>query len=380
MLRIGIVAGEASGDYLAADLIRRMREIRPDLIVEGIGGPRLQSVGCQILYPSAHLAVMGLTEVAGRYVQLRRIRAQLADYFRKSPPDVFIGVDAPDFNIGLEQVLHSAGIKTVHYVSPSVWAWRQYRIRKIKQSVDLMLTLFPFEAACYQKQGVPVAYVGHPLADRIDPETDRARWRHSLALPTDRKIVAVMPGSRYTELNRMLPVFLRTLSWCVENRNDLIFVAGALNEDTKDLIVRYQAKLGLADLPLQVHINKTQEILAAADVALLTSGTITLEAMLNKLPMVVAYRMNWLSYRVIRAMVSVEFAAIPNLLAGKRLVAEYLQHACQPEAMGHELLRWLEDNSAVSQLTDEFQSIHMRLRQNASLRAAERIHAHFGFS
>ena len=188
MLRIGIVAGEASGDYLAADLIRSMRDLYPDLTVEGIGGPQLQSVGCKVLFPLDHLAVMGLTEVAGRYFKLLRIRSQLADHFKKSSPDIFIGVDAPDFNIGLEKLLHNSGIKTVHYVSPSVWAWRKYRIKKIKQSVDLILTLFPFEEEFYQKQGVPVAYVGHPLADRIDLDIDRAKSRHSLGLPTDRKI------------------------------------------------------------------------------------------------------------------------------------------------------------------------------------------------
>ena len=380
MLRIGIVAGEASGDYLAADLIRSMRDLYPDLTVEGIGGPQLQAVGCEILFPLDHLAVMGLTEVAGKYFQLLRIRSQLADHFKKSPPDVFIGVDAPDFNIGLEKVLRASGIKTVHYVSPSVWAWRKYRIKKIKQSVDLILTLFPFEEEFYQKQDVPVAYVGHPLADQIDLEIDKPKWRHSLELSTDKKIIAVMPGSRRTEINMILPGFLRTLSWCFKNRNDLMFVAGVLNEDARSTIIHYQKKLGLSDLPLQIYINKTQEILAAADAALLTSGTITLEAMLNKLPMVVAYRMNWFSYRVIRAMVNVEFAAIPNLLAGKRLVSEFLQNTCQPEAMGNELLRLLEDSNDVNILRKEFQSLHRRLRQNASHRAANLIQSHFEFS
>ena len=370
MLRIGIVAGEASGDLLAADLIESIKKQVPDVVVEGVGGPRMQAAGCNILYSSDLLAVMGLVEVAGKYFQLVKIRNSLIEHFRKYSPDVFIGVDAPDFNLGLEQALHNHGIKTVHYVSPSVWAWRSYRVKKIKKAVDLMLVLFPFEQEIYRQHRIAVEFVGHPLADQIATDSDKQRARKNLGLPAGRKIVAIMPGSRQTEIDRMLPLLLETASWCSGQRNDLLFVTSVLSEKTVRHIEKMSSRFSVE---LQIYHDRSHEVLAAADAALLTSGTVTLEAMLFNLPMLVAYRINWLSYLIIRALVKVEYAALPNLLAGKRVVAEYLQAECEPEVMGQELLSLLDNDATADRQKQEFNSIHWTLRLNAGDRAAASV-------
>jgi len=376
MLRIGIVAGEASGDYLAADLIRAIKQQCPALQVEGIGGPHLQAEGCRILYPSEKLAVMGLVEVAGRYFELSQIRRQLLKHFSNSPPDIFIGVDAPDFNLGLEKSLHAHGIKTAHYVSPSVWAWRQYRIRKIQKSIDLMLVLFPFEQHIYQQHQIPVTYTGHPLADKIAPRQDKSAARQQLGVPDTAKVIAIMPGSRQTELEKMLPLQLDTADWCHQQRNDLVFITSVLSDSALAYIKRVQqarAVNGQNVVTLQVYQNQTHPVLAAADVALLTSGTITLEALLFNLPMVVAYRMHAISYAIIRAMVSARFAALPNLLADEQIVPEFLQQACQPDKMGQALLQLLENDEARNRQIQQFKLIRQTLQCDASARAAEAV-------
>ncbi|MEX2352585.1 MAG: lipid-A-disaccharide synthase, partial [Gammaproteobacteria bacterium] len=376
MLRIGIVAGEASGDYLAAALIRSIKLEYPDVSIEGIGGPRMQEEGCRNLFSSEKLAVMGLFEVAGRLLELLRIRSWLVDYFRASPPDIFIGVDAPDFNLGLEQSLRSLGIKTVHYVSPSVWAWRQYRINKIKRATDLMLVLFPFEEEIYRQHAIPVKFVGHPLADTISAVEDKSAVKHSLGLPDDMKVIAIMPGSRRSELEKMLPLQLDTAAWCSKQRDDLLFVTSAISPDALEYIesISQQRQAdGLSPVRLKVYQNKAHELLSIADAGLLTSGTVTLEALLLRLPMVVAYRMNSFSYPLIRAMVKIKFAALPNLLAGRQVVSEFLQGDCQPDKMGRELLDLLDNDPARSRQIQAFESIHRTLQQNASVTAANAV-------
>lgn len=376
MLRVGIVAGEASGDYLAADLIRAIKQRCPDVLVEGIGGPSMQAEGCKILFPAEKLAVMGLVEVADRFFELLQIRRQLVDYFIGSPPDVFIGVDAPDFNLGLEQSLHAAGIKTVHYVSPSVWAWRKYRINKIKRCIDLMLILFPFELKIYQQYQVPVVYTGHPLADRIAPLQDKRSARDRLGLPENAKVVAIMPGSRKSELERMLPVFLDTARWCNDQREDIVFISSVLSESAVKYVEQLWAgrkSSGRASFRFEVYRNKAHEVMAAADAALLTSGTVTLEAMLFGLPMVVAYRINWLSYSILRPLIKAEFAALPNLLAGSRIVPEFIQGDCQPERLGEELIRLLQDESVKTSQIKAFESLRATLQLGASAMAADAV-------
>jgi len=375
MLRIGIVAGEPSGDYLAADLIRELRLRVPDVLIEGIGGPQMQAAGCSILFPMEKLAVMGLIEVAGRYLELVGIRNKLLKHFKTTPPDVFIGVDAPDFNIGLEASLHANGIKTVHYVSPSVWAWRQYRIHKIKQAVDLMLVLFPFEQKIYQQYGIPVCLVGHPLADRINPVHDKADARTRLGLPVGGKVIAIMPGSRKSELDRMLDIHLQTAQWCNSRRDDLIFITNVLDESARLRVETAAARICGDNERFKLHVyqDRAHDVLAAADIALLTSGTISLEAMLFDLPMVVAYRLHWLSYLIIRALVTVKFASLPNLLAGKLLVPEFLQKHCQPEKMGVALLGQLASGDNNAELKREYSQIRNSLRLNAGATAADAV-------
>ncbi len=375
MLRIGIVAGEPSGDFLAADLIREIRKQIPDVLVEGIGGPQMQAAGCSVLFPMEKLAVMGLLEVAGRYFELVGIRNRLIVHFQSFPPDVFIGVDAPDFNLGLEATLHAQGVKTVHYVSPSVWAWRSYRIKKIKHAVDLMLVLFPFEQQIYRQHRIRVEFVGHPLADRIMPDLDKSIARTKLGLPDAGKFIAIMPGSRKTELDKMLPVHLETAKWCSGRRADLTFITSVLTEEASQYVDVIRSRICPVPTNVNLHVyqDRAHEVLAAADVALLTSGTVSLEAMLFNLPMIVAYRMHWITYHIIRGLVKVKFAALPNLLADRQLVPEFLQNDCQPQKMGVELLRLLDDSTQADELKRQFGSIRRSLQLNAGNRAATAV-------
>lgn len=373
MYRIGVVAGEPSGDILGADLIRALRSLTPELKIEGIGGPHMIREGCDSIIPLEKLSVMGLMEVVGRYRELSGIRKSIAAHFLGAPPHLFIGIDAPDFNLGLESRLHSGGIKTVHYVSPQVWAWREYRIRKIRRAVDRMLVLLPFEKDYYQRHGISVTYVGHPAADRIGLEPNRSAARTRLGLARDRKIIALMPGSRGMELDRMLIPFLDTARWCAGKRDDLYFISSQLSESSLRQFHQALSAPAFKKLPVSVYNNRAEDVLEAADAALLASGTITLEAMLYKLPMVVAYKMNPLSFRLIKSMVNVRHAALPNLLAGTEVVPEFLQEKCRPEDLGRRLLGWLDDTRAVVQLQGTFTRIHRQLRQNASVSAAKSI-------
>ena len=374
MLRVGIVAGEASGDLLAAELIKSLKSRSAEISFEGIGGSRMQNEGCKILVSYEKLAVIGLFEVAGRYLELLGIRNRLKKHFLSNRPDIFIGVDAPDFNLGLEHSMRQHGIKTVHYVSPSVWAWRGYRINKIKNSTDLMLVLFPFEKEIYQKNAIPVEYVGHPLADQIEIHQDKVSIRNDLNLDLDAKIVALMPGSRQSELERILPLQLQAAGICLEKRKDIVFVTSVLSEEAagkiKDIINALTP--AYTGMKLKVFVDRARDVLAAADVGLVTSGTVTLEAMLCGLPMAVAYRINWLSARIIRLMVQVQFAALPNLLAGRQIVREFLQDDCVPEDMAAEIMRLLDsdDRYSIKQIFDE---IHQTLKMNASELAADAI-------
>ena len=375
MLRIGIVAGEASGDLLAADLIGALRKINPEITFAGIGGPYMQAAGCEILYSAEKLAVMGLIEVAGRYLQLLKVRNQINSYFTSNPPDVFIGIDSPDFNLGLEESLRNSGIKTIHYVSPSVWAWRKKRIKKIKRSTDLMLVLFPFEQEIYEKNGIAFKFIGHPLLDKINHSDDKSLVRKELGLPVENKIVAIMPGSRESEIKKMLPLQLETAYKCNKNRNDLIFITSVLSEQAANFIkkVLHNSQFNDRGIKVQIFINKSKDVLAAADAALLTSGTVTLESMLCNTPMVVAYKVNWITYVILRSMITAEYAALPNLLAGKCIVSEFLQGDCNPENMAIEILRLIDDPQIAKRQIREFDVIRHSLKMDASKNAAEAI-------
>ncbi len=370
--RIAIVAGEASGDLLASALIRALKERRPDLCFEGIAGPQMIAAGCECLYPLERLSVMGLTEALGRYLELLPVRARLKKRWLANPPALFIGVDAPDFNLSLEEGLHKGGITTAHYVSPSVWAWRRYRIRKIARAVDRMLTLFPFEADFYREHDVPVSFVGHPLSDIIPADTDRDKARGVLNLPTEGEYIALLPGSRGQELDYLAEPMVGAARWLNERRPDITFIAPMINADMQ---ARFQQVLAQQGQGLDIRIidGQSRTVMAAADAILLASGTATLEAMLLNRPMVVAYRMHPVSFHIMKALFSVNNIALPNLLAGKQLVPELLQSEATPERLGAALLELLENDDQRQQLSDEFSHIRTTLGNDAGARAAEAI-------
>lgn len=370
-IRIGIVVGEASGDILGASLMAALRQHYPEAVFEGIGGDRMIAAGFESHYPQERLAVMGLVEPLKRLPELLRIRKSIVQHFIDNPPDVFIGIDSPDFNLTIEERLKSRGIKTVHYVSPSVWAWRQKRIVKIARAVDLMLTLLPFEAQFYQQHQVPVCFVGHTLADDIAMEPDQQSARETLGLNSTSPMIALMPGSRGGEVKLLGPVFWQTAHWCLAQDPRLEFVVPAANAQRRQQI---DAQLKqVPELPITIVDGQSHEVMEAADAVLMASGTTTLEAMLLKRPMVVAYKMAWLSFAIISRLVKSPFFSLPNLLAGKALVAEVLQKQVTPERLGAELLSFFQTPEKARQLKSEFVQLHKSIRCNASEKAATAI-------
>ena len=373
-MHIAIVAGELSGDLLGAGLMAALRAHYPQLRFIGVGGPAMRAQGFQTVVPMERLAVMGLVEVLRHLPDLLTLRRQLYRQFSADPPLAFIGIDAPDFNLGLERRLRARGIPTVHYVSPSVWAWRPWRVRKIARAVDLMLTLFPFEAAFYQKHDVPVRVVGHPLADAIPLRSDPAAARQALGLPApdEMPVIALLPGSRLGEVNRLGPLLLDTAIWLHARRPDLRFVLPAATPCLYEMLAGMQAERA-PTLPLTLVQGQSREVMAAADVVALASGTATLEAMLLKRPMVVAYRVAPMTAWLARRLVRVSHFALPNLLAERELVPEFIQEAATVENLGPAILRWLDEPLARERLTMEFDALHHELRRDASRQAADAI-------
>ncbi|PSF07683.1 lipid-A-disaccharide synthase [Marinobacter halophilus] len=371
-LTVAIIAGEASGDILGAGLIQSLRKRYPNARFVGIGGDEMVAEGFHSLVPMERLSVMGLVEVVGRIRELFSIRARLLDFFFKTPPDVVIGIDSPDFTLAIERRCREAGIPSVHYVSPSVWAWRQKRIFKIAKSVDLMLTLFPFEARFYEEHQVPVAFVGHPLADRIAMKTDTRAARESLGLDVDKPVLAVLPGSRGGEVERLGTLFLEASRWLQCHRPDIQLVIPCVNRDRERQVQGLVESLEVK-LPVTLVRGRSREVMAASDVVLLASGTATLEAMLLKKPMVVGYRLSNFSFKLLSKLVKVPWVALPNLLAQKQLVPELLQDDATPEALGAAVLERLEDEQGRLRLNEAFSELHESLRQNADERAASAI-------
>ena len=370
-LRIGIVVGEASGDILGAGLMTALRKHFPQAEFSGIGGPRMLALGFHSFFPQDRLAVMGLVEPLKRLPELLKIRAFLRDHFIANPPAVFIGIDAPDFNLTLEGDLKEKGIPTAHYVSPSVWAWRQKRVHKIARSVDLMLTLLPFEAEFYQQRQVPVAFVGHHLADEIPLDVDQQAARNTLRIAPDAKVVALLPGSRSNEVERLGQLFMETAVHCLRRDAALQFIIPAANAD------RYrQLHLQLSsyvDYPIHLVNGQSQTVMAAADVVLMASGTTALEAMLLKRPMVIAYKLSWLSWAILSRMVKTPYVGLPNLLAGKKLVPELLQDDATAENMSAAVMHYFEHPQETQALRDTFYDMHQSIKRNASDRAADAI-------
>ncbi len=373
-LRVGLVAGESSGDTLGADMIHALRRHAPDTEFFGIAGPKMQAAGCELWEPAESLAVMGLFEVVHDLPRLLRLRARARTLFLAARPDVFVGIDAPEFNLRLARDLHAAGIPTVQYVSPQVWAWRQSRARSIHESVDLVLCLLPFEKRFYEEHDMRAEFVGHPLADAIPMTVDRSSARRVLNMDPNARVVALLPGSRRGEVARLAGDFAATARWLAAQRPRLKFIAPMASAATREIFAEALARHA-PGLDVQLIDRQSQTALIAADVVLVASGTASLEAALCKRPMVVVYRFGAMTAWILRRLnlVKVKFFAQPNLLADRRVVGEYFQEEIVPESIGAELLMWLEDGERRSALEREFSRIHADLRRDAGTRAAQAI-------
>jgi lipid-A-disaccharide synthase len=367
VMKVALVVGEASGDILGAGLMQSLKARYPQIEFIGIGGPLMRAQGLQSYFPMERLAVMGLVEVLGRLPELLARRKRLIKTLIAERPDVFIGIDAPDFNLGVELKLRQAGIKTVHYVSPSVWAWRKKRVFKIRDACDLMLTLFPFEARFYEENHVPVRFVGHPLADTIPLEPDRLAARAALNLSAEDPVVALMPGSRGGEVARLGALFLDAAEQLRTVRPGIQFVLPCASPERR---AQLEQMLAGRDLSLTLLDCRSHEALAACDAVLIASGTATLEALLYKRPMVVAYKVAPMTYRILKRLVTSAYISLPNLLAQRLLVPELIQDAATPDALA-ESLSPLIDGGQVQ--TEGFDVIHRALRRGASEQAAEAV-------
>jgi lipid-A-disaccharide synthase len=370
-LRIAMVAGEASGDILGAGLIKALKKKHPDAIFDGIGGPLMIAEGFQSRHPMERLSVMGLVEVLGRIFELLNIRKDLYQHYINNPPDAFIGIDAPDFNLALEKKLRDENIKTAHYVSPSVWAWRQKRIFKIAKSIDLMLCLFPFEAKFYKEHNVPVRFVGHTLADEIPLVTPQTDARKLLGYESDAQIVALLPGSRGGEVSKLAPLFLETAALCLKKNPALQFIIPAANEERKqqleEILIEYKS------LPVKLVLGNSRQVMSSSDAILIASGTATLEAMLIKRPMVVSYKVNSLTAMIAKRLLTQPFVSLPNLLAGKELVPEILQDDATAENLCEAVMQRLGNSDAMDQLQATYTDIHKNLQRDADEQSAEAL-------
>lgn len=405
-LRIAIVVGEVSGDALGASLVQALQKRIPNVkvIVEGIVGKQLLETGAKELFPMEKINLMGLFQPILHLPELFRIRKQLVQHFMDHPPDVFIGIDAPDFNLGLECILRKKGIKTVHYVSPTVWAWRSGRLKTIKKAVDLMLTIFPFETKIYEAANIPVCFVGHPFADEIPLENDKDAAKKALGFSIEDKVIAILPGSRNKELEYLAEPYLRTAAWCFEkwheenkrksfdenininlnlninDRKDLKFIMPVISEKHKMFIEALIDKLTLEkvipkNFPLKIMVDNARLAMEACDTALVTSGTATMEVMLHKKPMVVGYKLNPITYQIAKYLVKLPYIAMANIIAEEALAPEFIQDKVDPEEMGKALLNFLSDqySDKDNKVTKRYRKLHENMRRNSSETAAEAI-------
>lgn len=375
---IGIVAGEASGDLLASHMMEELKRAVPGVMFIGIGGPKMQAVGMQVLFAQEKLAVRGYVEVLRHYREIMGIRRKLRAYFYAHPPDLFIGIDAPDFNLDLELKLKEHGIPTIHYVSPSIWAWRGERIHKIKRAVSHMLALFPFEPPLYEKEGIPVTYVGHPLADMLPLEPNRDAMREQMRLPTQSKVFAFLPGSRQSEVRNLAVTFIDTARIILRKLTEAIFLVPLATVETRRIFEEILRHGGGQNLPIRILFGHAHDAIIAADVVLVASGTATLEVALLKRPMVITYKMPALSYWLLKPKAYQPYFGLPNILAGKFVVPELLQNDATPENLAQALLNWFSSEQAVTELEAIFTDMHSTLRQGNAHKAAQAILPYLG--
>jgi lipid-A-disaccharide synthase len=370
---IGIVAGEASGDMLGSHLMAALKESRPDIKFVGIGGPKMQSAGMQVLFPMEKLAVNGYIEVLRHFFEIVGIRRKLRAYFLEHRPELFIGIDAPDFNLGLELSLKEHGIPTIHYVSPSIWAWRGERIHKIKRAVSHMLALFPHEPKLYQQAGVPVDYVGHPLADMLPEQPKRAEMREAMRILPPGKVFAFLPGSRQSEVRNLARIYIETARLILKKLPDARFLVPLVSRETRTIFEQAIYDCDAYELPITLLFGHAQDAMIAADGVLVASGTATLEAALLKRPMVITYRMNALTFRLMKPKGYQAYYGLPNILCERFVVPELMQEDATPENLAQALLNLVNDKNAVAELEQTFLELHRTLRQNTAQKAAAAI-------
>ncbi|NNN84562.1 lipid-A-disaccharide synthase [Vibrio sp. A8-1] len=369
-LRIGIVAGELSGDTLGEGFIKAIKTRYPNAEFVGIGGPKMIDQGCHSLFDMEELAVMGLVEVLGRLPRLLKVKAELVQHFTQNPPDVFIGIDAPDFNLRLERDLKQAGIKTVHYVSPSVWAWRQKRIFKIAAATDLVLAFLPFEKAFYDRFNVPCEFIGHTLADALPLQPDKQAAQRLLGLDEKKRWLAVLPGSRSGEMKLLAQPFIETCQRLHQTYPELGFVVALVNSQRREQFEAVWQQVA-PELDFTLIDDTARDVITASDVVMLASGTVALECMLLKRPMVVGYKVNAITAFLARRLVKIPYVSLPNILAGQELVKEFIQQECSVDNLYHELTRLLQsDNQA---LLDKFTEMHHWIRKDADQQAAQAV-------
>ena len=370
---IALVAGEASGDQLGAALIERLRERYPEARFAGIGGKHMKAAGLEAWWDSEELALFGLVEVLSHIPRLLKLRKELAHRLQALSPDVFIGIDAPDFNLGLELRLRRSGIRTIHYVSPTVWAWRKRRVRKISRAADLVLCLFPFEPEFYRDHGVKAAYVGHPMADQISPDNDPVPARERLKLDPENRTVALLPGSRGSEASRLSEPMIQAATQLAARDPALQFVAAMANDKVQALFRSAMQQSGFE----RIHLvsNDPRTVIAAADVVMCASGTVALETLLVNRPMVVTYRISPATYYLAKylKLIRPQLFSLPNILAGEKLVPELIQHESTGENLAREVRKWLDSQASRESLKDRFLQIHERLCCDASKRAADAV-------
>ena len=369
-LTIALVAGETSGDILGAGLIRTLKKHHPNIKFVGIAGPRMQAEGCQAWYEMEELSVMGIVEVLGRLRRILAIRRDITKRLIDLKPDVFIGIDAPDFNLSLEGKLKQAGIKTIHYVSPSVWAWKQKRVFKIKRNTNLILAFLPFEKAFYDKFDVPCRFIGHKMADDIPLEPDQTAMRQQLGIPVDCQCLALLPGSRHAEVTLLSEPFLKAAQLLRDKLPDLHIVVPLVNSKRRAEFEQIKAEIA-PELKLQLLDGHAREAMIASNAAILASGTVALECMLAKCPMVVGYKMKAFTFWLAKKLIKTPYVSLPNILAGKEIVPELLQHDCTPENIANHVLPFLEGDN--TELKATFLALHKQIRCNADEQAAQAV-------